>query len=56
MNTRISRIARCQSRLSGFVPSPSPEHVEESSSSNGGDDDDASSSEFDDEMTKLCHS
>ena len=53
MNTRISGIARRQSRLGGFAPSPSLEHVEESSSLNGGDDDagDASGSEYDDEMT-----
>ena len=52
MNTKISRIARCQSRLGGFAPSPSIEHVEESSSSDGGDDDDdnTSSSETDEEM------
>ena len=53
MNTRISRIARRQFRLGGFVPSPSSEHVEESSSSDGGDDDDASGFgfEYDNEMT-----
>ena len=52
MNTKISRIARCQSRLGGFAPSPSIEHVEESSSSDGGDDDDgdAFGSEYDDEI------
>ena len=52
MNTKINRIARCQSRLGGFAPSPSIEHVEESSSSDGGDDDDdnTSSSETDEEM------
>ena len=52
MNTRISGIARRQSRLGGFAPSPSLEHVEESSSSNGGDDDDYDASGFksDDEM------
>ena len=54
MNTRISRIARRQSRLSGFVPSPSPKPAKESSS--GGDDDDdddadGSSSSSDDKMT-----
>ena len=49
MNTRISRIARCQSHLGGFAPSPSPEPTEESSF--GGDDADGSSSSSDDEMT-----
>ena len=52
MNTRITRIAFCQSRIGGFVPLPSSEHAKESSSSDGGDDgdDDASGSEYDDEM------
>ena len=51
MNTRIGRIAHCQSRLGGFAPSPSPEPIEESSSS-GDDDDDANGSSFssDDEI------
>ena len=54
MNTRIGRLARRQSRLGGFVPSPSPEHVEESASSDGGDDDvDASGSKSNDEMTTF---
>ena len=55
MNTKIGRIARRHSRLSGFASSPSPEHVKESSSLDGGDDDDdsASSSETDDEMTTF---
>ena len=51
MNTRISRIARRQSCLGGFAPSPSPEPTEKSSF--GGDnDDDANGSSFssDDEM------
>ena len=53
MNTKIDRIARHQSCLGGFAPSPSLEHVEESFSSNGEDNDggDASGSEYDDEMT-----
>ena len=60
MNTRFDHIARCQSRLGGFTPSPSPKHAEESSSG-GDDDDDASGSEYDDEMMTsqcftLCHS
>ena len=51
MNTRISYIARRQSRVGDFTPLPSLELVEESSSSDGGDDDDdASSLEYDDEM------
>ena len=52
MNTRISRIARCQSHLHGFMPSPSPEPIEGSFSS-GDDDDgvDGSSSSSDDELT-----
>ena len=37
MNTRINRIACCQSHLSGFEPSPSPKPLEKSSS--GGDND-----------------
>ena len=54
MNTKISRIARRQSCLGGFVPSPSPKPAKESSS--GGDDDDdddadGSSSSSDDKMT-----
>ena len=51
MNTRIRRIAHHQSRLSGFVPSPSPDPSEESS--DGGDDesDDASIFAHDDKMT-----
>ena len=44
MNTRISRIVRRQSRLSGFVPSPTPEPAEESSL-DGGDDASGSSSD-----------
>ena len=52
MNTKINRIARRQSCLGGFAPSPSLEHVEESFSSNGEDNDggDASGSKCDDEM------
>ena len=52
MNTRIDRITRRQSRLGGFVPSPSPKLAKESSS--GGDDvdgADGSNSSSDDEMT-----
>ena len=49
MNTKIGRIARHQSRLGGFAPSPTLEPAEVSSS-DGGDDDDTSSSEIDDEM------
>ena len=53
MNTKIGRIAHCQSRLGCFAPPPSPGHDEESSSLNGGDEDgdDASGFENDDEMT-----
>ena len=56
MNTRIDRIARRQSRLDCFTPSPSLKHAKDSSSLDGGDDDDdddddASGSETDDEMT-----
>ena len=39
MNTRISSIDQCQSRLGGFVPLPSLELAKESASSNGGNDD-----------------
>ena len=50
INTRNGHIARCQSCLGGFAPSPLLKPVE--SSSNGeDDDDDASSSETNDEMT-----
>ena len=47
MNTRIDRIARHQSHLGGFSPSPSPELVD------GDNDDNANGSGFssDDEMT-----
>ena len=51
MNTRISLIARHQSCLGGFAPSPSHKPTEESSS--GGDNDDGadgSSSSSDDEI------
>ena len=51
MNTRIGCIARRQSRLSGFTPSPTPKPTKESSSDGGDDDDDgASCSETDDKM------
>ena len=51
MNTKISRIAHRQSRLGGFIPSPSLKLAIESSSSDGGNDDvDAFGSEYDDEM------
>ena len=56
MNTKINRIARCQSCLGGFAPSRLLEPA--GSSSDGGDDDDdddddddASFSKTDDEMT-----
>ena len=49
MNTRISRIARCQSHLGGFAPSPGL--AEESSSGGDDDDPDGSSSSSDDELT-----
>ena len=54
MNTKISHIARCQSCLGGFVPSPSLE-LAEKSSSNGDDDDDADGSGLysDDEMATF---
>ena len=53
MNTKIGHITHRQSRLGGFSPSPSLEHVKEFSSSNGEDDDggDASGPECDNEMT-----
>ena len=51
MNTRIGCIARRQSCLAGFSPSPTPKPTEVSSSDGGDDDnDDASSSKIDDEM------
>ena len=54
VNTRISRIARRQSRCGGFAPSPSLKLAEESSSSDGKDDDvNAFGSEYDDEI--LSH-
>ena len=49
MNTRIGRIARRQSNLGGFAPSPSLEPAEDYS--DGGDNgDDASGSSSDNEM------
>ena len=53
MNTKIGHITHRQSRLGGFSPSPSLEHVKEFSSSNGEDDDggDAFGPECDNEMT-----
>ena len=52
MNTRIGQIARQQSRLGGFVPSPERDPSLEPSGS-GEDDDDASGSDYDDEMTPF---
>ena len=51
MNTKIGRIARRQSCLNGFIPSP--EHDPSVKSSNSGDDhsDDTSGFAHDDEMT-----
>ena len=51
MNTRIGRIARRQSRLGGFTPSPECGPSEESSARGDDDGDDVSSSKYDDEMT-----
>ena len=51
MNTRIGRIARRQSRLGGFAPSPSPDPSKESSNNGDDESDDASGSTNDDEMT-----
>ena len=50
MNTRIGRIARRQSHLGSFAPSPSPGLAKEYSDG-GDDDDDASGSSCDDEIT-----
>ena len=60
MNTGIGCIARRQSHLGGFAPSPSPEPVKDSSDGRD-DDDDAFDSKYDDVMTTshlltLCHS
>ena len=52
MNTRIGQIARQQSCLGGFVPSPERDPSLEPSAS-GEDDDDASGSDYDDEMTPF---
>ena len=52
-NTRVSRIARRQSCLGGFAPSPLPNPFVESSNSGDGDSDDASGSTHNDEMT-VC--
>ena len=47
MNTKIGHIARWQSRLGSFPPSPSPEPINDSSSDDGDDEDEnASSSEY----------
>ena len=52
INTRICCIARRQSHLGNFAPSPSPELAKDSF--DGGDDgDDASLSSSDDEMTPF---
>ena len=52
MNIRIGCIARQQSRLGSFAPSPSPEPANDSSSDGGDDkDEDASGSKYEDEMT-----
>ena len=51
MNTRIGRIAYCQSHLGGFAPSPLPEPATSSSDDGDDDGDDACCSEIDDEMT-----
>lgn len=51
MNTRIDHIARRQTRLGGFAPSPSPELVEEPSDSGDDEGDNAYGSEYDAEMT-----
>ena len=54
MNTRIGRIARRQSYLGNFAPSPSPELADDSSLDGGDDDDeDASGSKYEDEMTPF---
>ena len=51
MKTKISRISRHQSCLSGFALSPSREFAEDSSSGGEDDDDvDGSGSSSDDEM------
>ena len=50
INTKIGHIARRQSRLGGFAPSPTPEPTEESFLDGGdSDDNDASCCETDDE-------
>ena len=54
VNTRVSRIARQQARLGGFVasPSPSPEASEDNDGDSDYDDkDEDASSSGDDEMT-----
>ena len=52
MNTKICHIARRQSCLGRFAPSPTPKSTEDSSG--GGDDsDDGSGSSSDDEMAAF---
>ena len=51
MNTRIGRIARRQSRLGSFAPSPSLGLAKEYFDGGDDDDDDASSFSSDDELT-----
>ena len=66
-NTRVGRIARRQTRLGGFVESPSPSLEASEDEDDGGDSsgisdkDEASDSSSDDAMTSsqwlsLCHS
>ena len=51
MNTRVSRVARQQARLGGFIASPSPS-PEASTDEDGDDDKDEDASFYsDDEMT-----
>jgi len=52
-NNRIGHVARRQSRLGGFAPSPSPKSIKDSSfgGDDNDDDDDSSGSSYDDEMT-----
>ena len=56
VNTRVSRIARWQARLGGFVESPSPsleasEDEDDDGDSNDDNDDEDVSSSSDDEIT-----
>ena len=48
VNTRVSRIARCQARMCGFAASPSPQASKDKDDDNGSGDDDDDDKDKDD--------